>query len=160
MDISTWVQALAGPALMLIGGLITWLIKARTEELRAIQERLRSDQRKIYAELLEPYILIMGGAEKDDQKKKAIKRVLSYDYRKTGFELLQIGSDGTVRAFGDLLQYVSNTEEDPNPAELMPIWGRLLLEMRRSLWNKKTKLNEIDMLRAHIKGVDETFISS
>lgn len=157
MDISTWVQALAGPALMIIGGLITWLIKTRTEELRTTQERLRSDQRKIYTELLEPYILIMGGVEKEDQKKKAIDRILSYNYRKTGFELLQVGSDGTVRAFGDLLQYISNTEEDPDPVELMPIWGRLLLEMRRSLWNKKTKLNEIDMLRAHLKGVDKVF---
>ena len=37
---------------------------------------------------------------------------------------------------------------------MMRIWGGLLLEIRRSLGNKKTKLDEFDMLRAMIEDID------
>jgi len=37
---------------------------------------------------------------------------------------------------------------------MMRLWGSLLLEIRKSLGNKNTKLNEIDMLRAMIKDID------
>lgn len=37
----------------------------------------------------------------------------------------------------------------------MLLWGKLLLEIRKSLGNKKTKLDEFDMLRAMIKDIEK-----
>ncbi|RLC30648.1 hypothetical protein DRH13_04055 [Candidatus Woesebacteria bacterium] len=46
-----------GPSLlMVLGGLLTWLIKSRIEELRAIEEKLRETRREIYSQILDPYI--------------------------------------------------------------------------------------------------------
>jgi len=36
----------------------------------------------------------------------------------------------------------------------MRLWGALLIEIRKSLGNKKTKLKEVDMLRGMIKDID------
>jgi len=55
-----WLQILAGPIFMVIGGIITWLIKSHTEELRATREKLKTEQRKIYGDILEPYIRLFA----------------------------------------------------------------------------------------------------
>ena len=36
-----WLQILGPPLLMALGGIITWVIKSKNEELRAIEENLR-----------------------------------------------------------------------------------------------------------------------
>jgi len=50
--------------------------------------------------------------------------------------------------------YETEATGKSNPKEMMRLWGTLLLEIRKSLGNKKTKLNEFDMLRAMIKDID------
>lgn len=47
-----------------------------------------------------------------------------------------------------------STGVEQDPKETMRLWGRLILEIRRSLGNKKTKLDDLDMLRAMIKDID------
>jgi hypothetical protein len=42
-----------------------------------------------------------------------------------------------------------------DPKEMMSLWGELLLEIRKSLGNKDTKLNKFDMLRAMVKDIDK-----
>ena len=49
-----WVQILAGPIFMVIGGIVAWIVRSRTEELRAMREKLREEQRKIYSQILDP----------------------------------------------------------------------------------------------------------
>ena len=51
-----WLQVLGPSLLMVFGGIITWFIKSRVEELRAIEEKLREERRKIYGQILDPYI--------------------------------------------------------------------------------------------------------
>jgi hypothetical protein len=51
-----WVQIIVPSVLVIIGGIVGWLVRSRTEEYRAIREKLREEQRKIYSEILEPYI--------------------------------------------------------------------------------------------------------
>lgn len=41
-----------------------------------------------------------------------------------------------------------------NPKKMMTLFGNFLLEIRKSLGNKRTKLDEFDMLRAMIKDID------
>jgi len=150
-----WLQILGPSLLIVLGGLITWFIKSRIEELRATEERLREERRKIYAQILDPYIRLFADL-KGQGPVQAIKKVTSYNYRKTAFDLNLFGSDDVVRAYNTLMQHIYEAESTArqDTKEMMRLWGRLLLEIRKSLGNKKTKLNELDMLRAMIKDID------
>jgi hypothetical protein len=106
-----WLQVLGPPLLMVIGGTITWLIKSRLEELRAIEERLLEERRKIYGQILEPYIRLFADL-KGQGRGQAIKSITSYDYRKTAFELSLIGSDEVVRAYNALMKQAYKAESD------------------------------------------------
>ncbi len=59
------------------------------------------------------------------------------------------------------MQHVYEAESTGNqdPRKMMSLWGTLLLEIRKSLGNKKTRLNELDMLRGMIKDIDEYLAS-
>jgi len=151
-----WLTALGPSLLVVIGGIISWLLKARTEELRATEEKLRSERRKIYSEILEPYIRMFVDL-KGKGPDQALKKMMSFDYRKTAFELNLFGSDEVVRAYNALMQYAYQAEASGsrNPRDFVLLWGHLLLEIRKSLGNERTKLNEADMLRGMITDIDE-----
>ncbi len=150
-----WLLALGPSLLVVLGGIITWFLKTRVEELRATEKRLIDERRKIYSQILDPYIRLFADL-KGQGPAEAIKKITSYDYRKTAFELNLIGSDEVVRAYNNMMKNTYETEANgkSNPKEMMRLWGTLLLEIRKSLGNKKTKLNEFDMLRAMIKDID------
>ena len=151
-----WLQILGPPLLMALGGIITWVIKSKIEELRAIEEKLREERRNIYAQILDPYIRLFADL-KGKGSDQALRKITSYDYRKTAFDLNLFGSDEVVRAYNDLMKHTYKAEVTGNqdPKEMIRLWGKLLLEIRKSLGNKKTKLNEFDMLRAMIKDIEE-----
>jgi len=151
-----WLQILGPPLLMALGGIITWVIKSKIEELRAIEEKLREERRNIYAQILDPYIRLFADL-KGKCPDQALRKITSYDYRKTAFDLNLFGSDEVVRAYNDLMKHTYKAEATGNqdPKEMIRLWGKLLLEIRKSLGNKKTKLNEFDMLRAMIKDIEE-----
>ena len=140
---------------MVLGGIITWLLKSRIEELRTTEKNLREERRKIYTEILEPYVRLFHDIIKGQGSAQAIKKITSYEYKKTAFELNLFGSDEVVRAYNALMQHAYKAESTgkQEPKEMMRLWGGLLLEIRKSLGNKKTKLDEFDMLRAMIKDV-------
>jgi len=151
-----WLQILGPTLLLVLGGIITWFIKSKIEELRAIEEKLREERRSIYAQILDPYIRLFAdlrGRGPDE----TFKRITSYDYRKTAFDLNLFGSDEVVRAYNNLMKHAYEAEATGNqdPRKMMSLWGKLLLEIRKSLGNKKTKLNEFDMLRAMIKDIEK-----
>jgi hypothetical protein len=149
-----WVQIIVPSVLVIIGGIVGWLIRSRTEEYRAIRDKLREEQRKIYSDILEPYIELFTDI-KGKGSIKATQKITSYDYRKTAFELNLV--DEVVSAYNTLMQHAYKAEEtgDKDPVNILRLWGYLLLEIRRSLGYKSTKLNEWDMLRGMIKDIDE-----
>jgi len=153
-----WLQIVLAPLLMVVGGIVTWIIKSRLEELRAIEERWRDERRKIYGEILDPYVELFASLKiKDGGASKIEQKIISYEYRKTIFELGLLGSDDVVRAYNALMQHsfksVGSGRQDLG--ETMRLWGKLRLEIRKSLGNKKTKLNEFDMLRGEITDIDK-----
>ncbi len=152
-----WLQILVPTLLMLLGGIITWFIKSRVEELRATEERLQDQRRKIYLEILDPYIRLFAELKGKGQPVQALRKMTSYDYRKTAFNLNLFGSDDVVKAYNALMKHTYEAEStgDRDPGEMMHLWGTLLLEIRKSLGNKKTKLNQVDMLRGMITDIDE-----
>jgi len=150
----TWMEftKVLGPTILIfIGGVISWFIKSRYEELRVVEERLTDKRREVYSKLLEPYIRIFSDMSKEGQK-EAQELILSYEYRKCFFDLILFGSDGVIEAYNDLMGYMYESEEGKSDNKRMfKFFGRLLLEIRRSVGNKKTKHGEIDMLKAMIK---------
>lgn len=150
-----WLQVLGPSMLIVLGGILTWFIKSRIEELRAIEEKLRETRREIYSQILDPYIVLFSDLTTKGQAKVA-QMITSEQYRKTAFDLNLFGSDEVVRAYNSLMSHTYKAEATgkKNPKEIMLLWGSLLLEIRKSLGNKKTKLNDLDMLRAMIKDID------
>lgn len=140
------------------GGIISLIIRSHLEERRAIEERLHGEHRRVYAEILEPYIELFANLSRGGGVNKGIEqKIASKDYRKAIFELGLLGSDGVVRAYNDLMQYFfklgSGGKQDMY--ETMRLWGTLRLEIRKSLGNKRTKLSAFDMLRGEIKDIDK-----
>ena len=151
-----WIQVLGPSVLMLLGGLITWVIKSRIEELRAVEEKLRETRREVYAEILEPYIKLFADASPKSQA-QIQKQITSEAYRKNAFNLSLFGSDEVVRAYNDLMShgYQAESSGDQNPGKMLQLWGKLLLEIRKNLGNKGTKLSEMDMMRGMLKDIPE-----
>ena len=153
-----WLQILGPTLLVILGGILTWIIRSRIEESRAIQQKLNEERRKTYSEILGPYIRIFADL-KGKGPAQAINQIKSYDYRKTAFDLALFGSDNVVRAYNALLQYGYKGEADENKEQrgetYMKLWGKLLLEIRKDVGNKKTGLSELDMLRWLISDIDK-----
>ncbi len=141
---------------MIFGGIITWFIKSKSENLKAIEENLRIDRRKLYIDILEPSMKIFADI-KGQGPEEAMKQIKSYEYRKTSFELNLIGSDNVVKAYNNFMQHIYKCSESnkQNPKEMMRLFGKFLLEIRKSLGNKKTKLNPYDMLKSFITDIEE-----
>ena len=92
-----WIQILGPSLLIILGGIITWIIKSKIEELRSIEEKLLEERRKIYINILEPFILIFAGVT-PGKIKEAQNIISSDEYRKTGFLLNLYGSDNVIKA--------------------------------------------------------------
>jgi hypothetical protein len=150
-----WIQVIAPPLLMVIGGIITWLIKSRIEELRATEERLDEIRRKTYMEILKPYITLFTDMSAIGQQ-KVVEAVQSREYKKIAFELNLFGSDQVVLAYNSLIHHTYDVEKtgEQNPKEMLKLWGAFLLEIRKSLGNKNSNLDEWDMLQSMIKDID------
>jgi flagellar motor component MotA len=157
----SWLQAVGPTLLVLVGGIVTWFIKSSIEELRAAEKSLQEERRKVYMEILDPYIRLFADLKREGTTRpqsEALKRITSYEYRKTSFELNLFGSDEVVRAFNALMQHTYETQKagKGEPKKLMLLWGAFLLELRKSLGNKMTSLDELDMLRGWITDIESS----
>lgn len=148
--------ALIVPLLMGVSGVFAWMVKSRLEEIRMAQDRLASDRRKLYTELLLPYIKALAGEKAGVDLKELEGNILSVDFRKTSFEVMLIGSDDVVLAYNDLIQYFYQAQPGSasKPFEALRLYGVLLLAIRKSVGNSTTKLDEWDMLRHMINDLD------
>ena len=152
------IKILLAPLLMIIGGIITWIIKARTEELKVIKEQLREEQRQIYKDILAPIIQLLGSIHNEKNQATAVKKIQSIDYKKTAFDLSMVGSDGVVKAWSDFMQYMyTASEEDKATKPLKPLelLGTVMLEIRKNLGHKNTKLKAIELLKFLVTDIDK-----
>lgn len=139
------------------GSLVGLYIQDRIQKLRSVEEKLREERRKVYSELLIPFIQIFTNP---NDPEIVLEHIKSLEYRKTSFDLTLLGSDEVVQAYGDLMQHIyqqsQNKDADPKKAnEIIKLWSKLLLEIRKSLGNQKTNLSEKDMLRHIITDIDK-----
>lgn len=154
-----WQQFIITPIVAAVVGLVVWYIQSRIERIHRAEERLRDERRNIYLTTLEPFIRTFAGIHDPKEAAKAQKQLISYEYKRVAFELNLVGSDAVVRSFNNLMQHVyredEKTGEGLDAKTMMKLWGRLLIEIRRSVGDPKTNLEVVDMLKAQIKDIEE-----
>ncbi len=142
-----------------IGALVGYMVKARIEEVRRINEGIYEKRRELYIEILEPYIKLFSNMEKDNKDKdfkKIVNDMKSYEYRKKAFELNLFGSDDVVKANNAYWKYLYQDEPDSiRGYKILYLFGDLLVEVRKSLGNKNTQLTNADMLQFVIRDIDK-----
>ena len=140
--------------------MVGWFLKKRSEELQAVREKLREDRRRLYLELIEPYVLIFGNI-RTGKTEAAVQLMQSEEYKRTFFHFALFGDQDVVRAFNALMQYVYQAEKqgDLQPTEMMGHYARLLLAIREDLGAESRKLHEADMLRGIITDIDKHLVS-
>jgi len=139
------------------GSIMGIVIQNKIQKLRSIEEKLREERRKVYAELLLPFIEIFTNPS---DPLKAIERVSTLEYRQTSFDVTLVGSDDVVKAYGNLMQYLYKQNQNEGDklqitSNIMSLWATLLLEIRKNLGNESTKLKEKDMLMHLFKDIEK-----
>ena len=129
-----WVNVLITPIFGAAVGFGVWYFQSRIDRLHRAQERLQDERRKLYSDVLEPFIRVFAGLRAPKEMAKALKQLASFEYRKTAFEFSLMGSDDVVRAFNDMMQYIYrfDGEDGPKPdsREMMRLWGALVHKYR------------------------------
>ena len=142
-----------------IGVAITvWFLTTRVEAIRRERGKLQDDRRKAYMEILEPMIRMLTGVKNPSETQKALKQVVSFEYRKACFELNLVGSDDVVHSVNSFMQGIyrmGDAWKSSDTPELLELWAEILIAIRRDLGNKKTKLKGVDMLKSMIRDIDD-----
>ena len=155
VGMDSWITHLIVSGIVGVG---VWYFQHNVESIRRERERLQESRRKIYLDLLSPFISLLSNTDDSGEKKEAMSKIISTEYRRTVYEIGLFGSDDVVLSFNEILQYFFKLERSGESAEagvVMKHWGSLLLAIRRDLGAKGTKLVDKDMLRSHIKDIDE-----
>jgi hypothetical protein len=145
---------------VVLGGIITWIIRSRIEESRSLQQKLNEERRKTYSEILLPFISVLANINRKEGASKAVEQIMKdlTTFQKNRLDLVLFGSDNVVRAHNACWEYAYKVDAGENMEQrgvtYMLLWGKLLLEIRKDVGNKDTKLNEVDMLRWLIKDID------
>lgn len=163
MEESNWVNylsaigSIATPVIVLVLTAVGWKYRQSIERKIRLEEKLREDRIDIYNRILEPFIILLMSEtawqtnpknKNKDKDTMAVNIMLSLEYRQLSFKLSLIGSDSVVLGFNNLFQYSYSLADNQhnNPKELMLLLGKFLLEIRRSMGNEFTKLDEWSML--------------
>jgi hypothetical protein len=160
-----WLQDILAPLILLlvagIGSAAGWFIRSKFEESRAVQQKLNDERRKTYSDILLPFITVLANINRKDGASKAVAQIMTDlpKFQKNRVDLVLFGSDDVVRAHNACWEYAYKVDAGENVEErgvtYMLLWGKLLLEIRRDVGNKDTRLNEVDMLRWLIKDIDK-----
>jgi hypothetical protein len=150
----TVLIAVLSPILITIGGIITWFLKSRKESLQLIEERSRDNRMKTYKEILDPFIVLITPTAHQAEKTKATNTITSTNYKKAAFDLITFGSDETVRCYNSMMQYAFDTENN-DTVKLLRLFTDLILNIRKDLYNKKTKLKRSEVLEFTLTDIDK-----
>ena len=173
LDYLEAVGTISTPILVLVVGTTVWKYRQSIELNIKLEEQLRDDRIEIYNQILEPFIvLLMSDAawasdpknKNKDKSKFATTKMLSLEYKKTSFRLSLIGSDSVVSAYNDLCQYFYNRADmsSSSPSDIretISLLGSFLLEIRKSMGNESTKIDNWGMVEwflTDVKGLRET----
>ena len=163
LDWITAIGAIATPVIVLLLTGAGYLFRERWTRNFKLFDTLRKDRVGIYNEILEPFVVMFTseqhwkmlpeneGVNKDE---KALKMLMSLEYKKAAFQMSLVADDAVVLAYNDLMQYafrMSDAAAEQVAGEnqghnLLKLLAKLLLEIRKSTGNQSTKIDAIGML--------------
>ncbi len=145
------------PFLLILGGLISWVLKSRKESLQLAEERSREKRLETYKIILDPYIVMTTPTAKQSEKDKALGKITTVDYKRASFDLVTFGSDDTVRSYNKLMQHFfssSHTEtEDSSKHAVLLYFSELVLNIRKDLYSKRTRLKRSETIEFTINDI-------
>ncbi|MDE0098547.1 MAG: hypothetical protein OXM87_02865 [Truepera sp.] len=165
-----WVQVVvtiatvATPIVLSIFTIFAWLIKNRIEASQKAREEsqrraekleaaMRADRLEIYNEILAPLVVLLSPAVNPKEAENdpvarmgALKKMESVSYRQTAFKLSLFAADNVVREYSKLMQFFRKYDPAESGIQGMKIFGRFLLEIRKSVGNETSSLEELEML--------------
>jgi len=65
-----WVDFLVTPLIAALVGFGVWYFQSRLEALRREQQRLHDDRRKVYVDVLEPFVRIFAGIKNPKETRR------------------------------------------------------------------------------------------
>ncbi len=154
MESMEWIKVLGPTILVVLGGVVTWFLKDKSDQLKYQREKYIEEKRTNYIKLITPFVKMLSGIKNKNDEKEALEIVKSSDYKMTAFELMFYGSDGVINAYGNLFQHFYNLQENTDPYKSLMLLAKVKLEIRKDLGGNNTKLKEIDMLRYLITDAD------
>ena len=154
-DILPLVVGLVAPVLVVTGGLITWFLKSRKEELQAIEERALEKRIETYNQILHPFIVLFSSGASEEEKEKASNQITTVEYRKAAFNLMTFGSDEMVNSYNNMMQGFYQNEAENKPQITLKKFAAFILSIRKDIYNKNTTLKEWDMLKFMITDIDK-----
>ncbi len=167
LDYFVAIGTIATPVLLSILGAIVWKYRQSMERKIRLEEQLRDDRIETYNQILDPFIILLTSDaawasdpknKRKDKFKEATSRMLSLEYRRTSFKLSLIGSDSVVCSYSNLMQYFfDRPDASPSSAhdvkEIISLLGSFLLEIRKSMGNESTKIDNFGMLEWFLKDI-------
>jgi hypothetical protein len=155
----TAIGSIATPILVLALTALGWKLRRRLERRLELEDKLRDDRIETYNDILEPFVILFTSDEawkidpensKKDKNALAMQTMLSLEYRRKAFKLSLVASDSVVSAYNNLMQFFfQRAGHDPSEAdikEMLSLMGAFLLEIRRSVGNESTRLDNWQML--------------
>lgn len=150
-----------------ITGVVSWVVRGRVEDWQKVRDLLRKEQRERYAQILNPYVQAFATPGRTQEVAAIIK---SAEYRKEVFDFALVADDAVINAYLTMMRRAkevksvptasgkSSTPPKPEEIEMLRSFGVVLLNLRKSVGNRKTRLSPEDMLRVvGVNDVDKYF---
>ncbi len=154
-NLITLLVGFGSPILVATGGVITWFIKSKREELKAVEEKALAKRIEIYSQILYPMIVLLTNNATKEEKDKATLSISSIEYKQAAFNLITFGSDEMVESYNDMKQSLFKKEHKKDLKSILKNFGKFILSIRKDIHDKNTKLNEWDMLKFMITDFDK-----
>lgn len=155
--------AILSPVLITCGGLISWFLKSKKDELINAEERAREFKINTYRKLLEPFIAAFTVSISDEERNREIEKLQSLEYKRAIVDLTTFGSDQTLKTFNKIIQSFYQSDEyrtdpetwDKYTVKLLALISEFLLEIRRDVYSKKTRLVRSELIESILKDIDQ-----
>ena len=161
----TTIIAILTPILLTTGGIISWLIKAKREESLNAEAKSREFKIETYKKILEPFIATLTFTLPKEEQLKEINKIKSLDYKRTVFDLTTFGSDEALKTFNKIMQtfFLANDHYKNKDGEyseeyairLLALISEMLLQIRKDIYSKKTKLERSDTIEFMITDMEK-----
>jgi len=140
----------AGSATVLVS--ILSLVLGKFLENRAkLREEHRQKKVPVYEELIAFMFRVLFAQKLG--KEPVSEAELNQFFAQFTPRLVIWGAGGVIKSFGDLRELSSQLAESERPVEVMFLYERVLLEIRRDLGHSATELRKSDLLRLFITDI-------